>query len=220
MGECAYKVVTETREVTEPVGNSAMGTWPAVTLSVVNYANGGSVVTEEYTGDAHTEADRNGILTCATRHEDDPMGDQCVACEVMDGRAVMIAWPAVQAQDERAKSNMLAQGAIFWGARGYYSETTPSESLAASLEGKMKALRRMRKALDDGNVGRAKAWGSGKLANPSSGKVPDLEVPSPENLAKWYEEAGLGVCSDPRQDFGRDYRITALIEFIKGNIIM
>jgi hypothetical protein len=35
---------------------------------------------------------------------------------------------------------------------------------------------------------------------------------TPEQRELWRKEAGLGVCSDPRHEFGRDYRILDLLD--------
>jgi hypothetical protein len=37
------------------------------------------------------------------------------------------------------------------------------------------------------------------------------EIPGPQTLALWLDEAGLGVCTDLRSEFGRDYRIVTLV---------
>lgn len=36
-----------------------------------------------------------------------------------------------------------------------------------------------------------------------------------EQRQQWRHEAGLGICLDPRREFGRDYRILDLIEAIE-----
>lgn len=40
-------------------------------------------------------------------------------------------------------------------------------------------------------------------------------VPTPAEVDMFRREAGLGVCTDPRGEFGRDYRILALIKALE-----
>lgn len=134
------------------------------TLSVSMVPEFAGMWGETYRGNAHMEAREAGIRTCMDRDFNDP-GD-CVACEVEDGHALMIAW----GNDLDREAKALA-----------YERAKNSVARALDVE--------------------VPAWQHAKE---------HMEL-TPEVLKEWRREADLGVCTDIRKDFGRDYRILALL---------